>query len=551
MPIRQSLPLILGLVAALAGAFSASAQGPAAKSVPKRPVPDRAVSAPMAFFIAHGAANACGHGCSEWIAAEGRIMPDSAERFGIFLAQLGAAKPPIFLHSPGGSVIGSIELGQLIRTRKMTVSIGHTLRLDCDHEPASQTWGQPSGQPSCPTPAGGHAGAHGQGEMELDLATSMCNSACVYVLAGGTVRLIPPWVSLGIHDMRLDPASAARHSEIANELGELTVRVRLRTYLQQMGIDDKLLTEAFAIPSSTVGRLSRDDAARFGLDRRAYAETPWVFVTKPSPAVRKYFFLRTTEHPHFINGFLNVGCEKGTTGSYILAYIRDRLPSDVAPPTVPTPIAVNLNDKPFSFFGKVNDRLYIRSTRVSAAVLEELAGAATVALPGAEFGRPANDVTLPMDGFAAEFAKLPEACIQAAANSQIAFLSQSRGAFPATPMPPLAPGATVTLPVATVALKPGVKRAAVDATLGAPSRVLGTTALYSYTSSDHEPKVMAGYFDKAGTLQRFARYALKDGKIVDEMSNTELTNTQELFAVRALLTFTTKNAVSAVKTTQH
>ena len=47
---------------------------------------------------------------------------------------------------------------------------------------------------------------------------------------------------------------------------------------------------------------------------------------------------------------------------------------------------------------------------------------------------------------------------------------------------------------------------------------------------------MAGYFDKSGSLQRFARYVLKDGKIIDEIGNAELTEGQEVLAVRLLLT---------------
>jgi outer membrane protein assembly factor BamE (lipoprotein component of BamABCDE complex) len=84
-------------------------------------------------------------------------------------------------------------------------------------------------------------------------------------------------------------------------------------------------------------------------------------------------------------------------------------------------------------------------------------------------------------------------------------------------------------------LKPGVKRAIVDSTFGAPNKTIGTTALYSYTSSDNMRKVMAGYFDKSGLLQRFARYILKDGKVVDEINNAELSQGLELPAVRALL----------------
>jgi len=71
--------------------------------------------------------------------------------------------------------------------------------------------------------------------------------------------------------------------------------------------------------------------------------------------------------------------------------------------------------------------------------------------------------------------------------------------------------------------------------LGAPTETVGTTALYSDVSSAGEGKVMAGYFDGTGRLQRFARYVFKDGKVFDEISETELSDGQELLPVRHLL----------------
>src|SRR5262245_2812356 len=43
---------------------------------------------PMLFFVAKGAAGACGPGCSEWIAAEGNVDADAPERLRDFLVPL-------------------------------------------------------------------------------------------------------------------------------------------------------------------------------------------------------------------------------------------------------------------------------------------------------------------------------------------------------------------------------------------------------------------------------------------------------------------------------
>jgi hypothetical protein len=172
-------------------------------------------------------------------------------------------------------------------------------------------------------------------------------------------------------------------------------------------------------------------------------------------------------------------------------------------------------------------------------VLGELTDNATIVLPGAEFGRgqgPAGETTLSMLGFSPIFARLQTACAQAA-TARTTSLTQTGSAIPAALARPIAPDGAQLLarPPVPSQLKPGVKRSLVDATIGAPTKTVGTTALYRYASSDDETKVMTGYFDASGRLQRFARYVLKDGKVVDEISDSELSEGVELSAVRALL----------------
>src|SRR5580700_6170246 len=78
---------------------------------------------PMAFFVAKGEANACGPGCSEWIAADGKIDLAAAQRLRALLAKLGRRKLPVFFNSAGGAVIGAIALGRVIRSQKIEVSV--------------------------------------------------------------------------------------------------------------------------------------------------------------------------------------------------------------------------------------------------------------------------------------------------------------------------------------------------------------------------------------------------------------------------------------------
>ena len=58
---------------------------------------------PLIFFVAKGPANACGPGCSEWIAAEGRFNSDAPQRLRDFLATLSRRDLPLFFNSAGGA----------------------------------------------------------------------------------------------------------------------------------------------------------------------------------------------------------------------------------------------------------------------------------------------------------------------------------------------------------------------------------------------------------------------------------------------------------------
>jgi hypothetical protein len=404
VPILHPLILLALLACYTVEASPAAAQTPPTPAMTQPAFQDTTVKHPMVFYEAHGDADACGPGCSEWIAAEGEIDNGSANRLQHLLRQLKGARVPIFFHSPGGKVITSMELGRLMRARQLTVSVGHTIPLDCDPDS--------TGEKSCEAKI-----RAGQPiEAELDLRTTMCNSACVYAMAGGAVRLIPPWVKLGIHDIGVDPSHQNGRSIRAIKFVEESVKVRLHNYLHLMGIDDQLLYKAFAIPNASVGRLSRDDAVRFGLDRREFGETVWRFVDKPRAAIIKLFFVRTgSEEPRYIDGLVNLSCAKGPSVRYVLAFGRELLPSDPSASSARWPVIIRLSDKQFSVSRQEHPKFYIRSTQMAATALAGVADGTTIILPGTEFAREgglAGDITLTMDGFSAAYAKLQKACAQ-------------------------------------------------------------------------------------------------------------------------------------------
>jgi len=406
VPIRHLFAIALALLACWAApapaALAQTEPGPATKP----PVaPDPAVIHPMVFYDAHGEANACGPGCSEWIAAEGKIDSGTAARLQQLLARLKGARPPLFFHSPGGSAIGSISLGEVIRARKLTVSVGHTVPLTCGRDPKNQN--------SCDAEIrAGHSI-----EAKLELLTAMCNSACVYALAGGVIRLIPPWVTLGIHDIGFDPAIAKiRHpSALAMAVAKSVTQTRLHSYIRRMGIDEGLLTEASATPFTSVARLTRDDAARFGIDRREFGETVWQLIDKPRPAIVKTFFVRADNgERRYVNAFVSVSCVPQLGGRAVALLARQRPAADTEAVVGQPAVSIRVNGQDIRLARAASAKLYLWSGRLPLTTLDAISDEAAMVLPGEELGRqqgPSGEVSLAMTGFSAAYAKL-KVCAQ-------------------------------------------------------------------------------------------------------------------------------------------
>src|SRR6266849_4156596 len=118
----------------------AQAQPIQAKPIETKPTQTKPAQAkpsdtpPMAFFVAKGEANACGPGCSEWIAADGKIDLAAAQRLRALLSKLGRRKLPVFFNSAGGAVIGAIALGRVIRSQKIEVSVARTIPTACNRD---------------------------------------------------------------------------------------------------------------------------------------------------------------------------------------------------------------------------------------------------------------------------------------------------------------------------------------------------------------------------------------------------------------------------------
>jgi hypothetical protein len=138
---------------------------------------------PMSFrLLPLEDASRCGSQCAQAIVADGEITNATPQEFLSFVAQnlQGNVRAVVFLNSPGGRVVASMELGQLFRKLGVAAIVAR----------AGQTYGGTA------------------------LASGHCFSACVYALMGGRKRIIPPQSKVGVHRMfqyqaTLDPAGGA------------------------------------------------------------------------------------------------------------------------------------------------------------------------------------------------------------------------------------------------------------------------------------------------------------------------------------------------------
>jgi hypothetical protein len=325
---RGFIPLALSgcLLATLAVAAPAQppsapeTKGPKGPNGPNGPLSN--LKQPIVFYVAKGAPGACGPGCSEWIAAEGTIDPAAEPRLWELLRKLGNdRKPPVYFHSPGGSVTAGLQLGRLMRARGLTVGVGWTLPSSCDR--------QDPGAPACDTLK--HAGR--ELPAELDIGAGVCASSCSYAILGGTVRYIGVGARVGIHDAFPSPTKRTfdENGRIVDQPEVISPEVAraglaqaygvIAGYVNQMGVSVDLVKAAHSVPSSTVHMLTREELFAFGIDRRDTVEGGWSLLDQPwGVSAVKLIATREGNGASFRWAMLSLACRDARTVRLQYAY---------------------------------------------------------------------------------------------------------------------------------------------------------------------------------------------------------------------------------------
>lgn len=397
MTLRAIFVLVLVLVLLDAPAFAATDPG--------RRAPAPAPPAPMVFYVAKGAPDACGRGCDSWIAVEGQVDGTAAPRFRKFLQAIGNRDLPVYLSSPGGNLDQALAMGAMLRERRATARVGRTVVSECGFE----------AQDSAACIKLKQSGRVLRGDIFTRSAN--CNSACPYLLLGATTREVAPDALLAVHSAKVvvhfrgDVQPSAEVRAAANQRGRERADRMLSTYIVKMGADVGLFELARSIRFESQHVLTREEIARFGIDRRDVAETSWKFENGIRSMVSKFAAVREEGDKFWRLSQWRIVCSPN--GQFQLDYQRPALSAGTTSPTVamtgvaPTP--QNFSWPPAKVQG-----YEIWALRVTHASVQSLASVPQFefmeSVQAADGKRVARSAKLSTEGLAGAMTTLADSC---------------------------------------------------------------------------------------------------------------------------------------------
>jgi len=199
---------------------------------------------PMRFtWQQEGPPQTCGQDCRTWISAVGYVTGDTPQEFEQFARDPRVRGAVMVLDSDGGSVLGTLTLGRVIRGLDMVTTVGRTEVLP----PAAEA----SGQYAKLSPE------------------SHCESMCAFLLLAGSRRFVPPQARVLVHQIWLGQKrkTALESSYSAEELNVVQRDIgRLAQYTVEMGGSIELLETALQVPPwEPLHLLSSDEIERMRL----------------------------------------------------------------------------------------------------------------------------------------------------------------------------------------------------------------------------------------------------------------------------------------------
>ena len=217
-------------IAILGGLISLIATELSQAQTPQRP-PVGGIGSPpdaMIFYVARGAAGACGPGCSEWIAAEGTVQWDTHKRLINILDRQAGRKLPVVIHSRGESNLNvATSLGRLLRLRGFDATTGPTEVEACRGKPDAECFALKR--------------LGGPLDAKMKLPDEPCDLACVLILAGGVHRSLPAGTKVMLTGMSIQNRLAPNVSKDGRDGAAARFDELFRIYLRDMGVETELL----------------------------------------------------------------------------------------------------------------------------------------------------------------------------------------------------------------------------------------------------------------------------------------------------------------------
>jgi hypothetical protein len=192
-------------------------------------LPAAAEQAPMTFRSVNFDSNDCGANCPQVIVADGVIEAETPQAFVDFAEQASQSRrlrSVIFMNSPGGNVVASMELGEDFRRLRAAVVVAGFASVGSRSGPVS----------------------------------GQCLSACVYALMGATQRVAPPESRLGLHRMSLKASG-----ESDGGLADRRLVGILARYAAQMGVNPAIVWQAESQTPGTLHILSAAEIVHWRL----------------------------------------------------------------------------------------------------------------------------------------------------------------------------------------------------------------------------------------------------------------------------------------------
>ncbi|WP_158811159.1 hypothetical protein [Beijerinckia sp. L45] len=251
----------LRTLVAAAGFAAALTLGPANAAQ----IPDR--MKPMQVHIVRDAGPGCAPNCLEWIAADGKITPESRIGFERVFRSLGSRRLPVFIDSIGGSVSDAMAIGRMIRARHLDVAVTQTLPDIC---------------------AGASCSAHPEPDTgRAQVIGSICASACPLILAAGSKRVAALGTHVGVHQIINNGTRIWKQKifrDLTRTVGGVKILIdrtvvaerlvktehftaapskavydRVGSYLAAMGVKPAIMSLMLATPPSAMLWMSRDE----------------------------------------------------------------------------------------------------------------------------------------------------------------------------------------------------------------------------------------------------------------------------------------------------